>query len=463
MRRGDCCMVWPMALALAMAAWSARAAEEQDEAATPSGAVYLGTAADDAAAATAGELLRSVVPGTTTGAPVHLADFISAKVGGGEVLTLQVGAVSVCDGESVSAADYRALLDGLDDAFKRMDDLSGLAADALAAWACLDEVMTPAELGRVPFMQGIDLCAGSGCDAARDAFAGARVVDPSLPFDPNFGPSAEHCYSDAVLAVTDGDHLGLHVLPPPGGQAWVDGLLVAARPEGRRLAAGRHLVQFRTADGAMQGVALDLSGIEDALVAHAGVLEILSTPAAGIIEDASSLMRAAASRGIAMPEYLVLMGEEPKVYRWDEGAQSLVTQVPPTEVSEPGETAPRDVPVLKRPGRKIRAAGGVMLGSGLALVGVGGVMAAVGHGRWSQATADWDLDAGVSPYGEEAAPHYRLRGVGIALAAAGGALSLASIPLLVRAARMDRNGGQAIRPEVAPTLDGAWLGISGQF
>ena len=398
-------------------------------------ALYLGVEpSDEAAAEVAALLSRLEPPAALAEPPVHLADAL------GEV-TVFGGEIRTCEAEPVDRAAYTDLLVrarvAVDDV--RFDEAEALLGQLEAARPCLSEVVPPAELAELFFRRGILAFYRGDPPAARDAFRDAVAVDPDFPWDPDYPPTAQQEFGAAVIEV--GRSLPAIVVSFVGddGQVLVDGGAVGEIPP------GRHLLQWERPG---RVTTFEVTG-GDGVVTHLVSRQALLAPDEALARLAPTLVRVARDPGATGPEYLVVLGDAPLVWRV-EGDVATAVQVP--SIPDPVEI----------PQARIPPVGPILMATGAAVAVVGGVLTAVGrkgaadHSEAIEdlATPEDDLPGLFDEFERSRDTAY----LGVALLAAGGGCVALSIPVTVITTRKARVQASVV---AVPPVAGAeaWLAV----
>lgn len=150
-----------------------------------------------------------------------------------------------CLGGRVTPDLYAAQLQSLYDQTVAMEETRSLFEVVRQAQACLTAVVSPADLARPSFLEGVTAYSDGRTEDALVAFERVFVVDPDHAWDDEYPPPAQHLFIDGEAAALRRARAALKVVVPQGGAAWVDG---AAYPgEEIELVSGEHLVQVQPA------------------------------------------------------------------------------------------------------------------------------------------------------------------------------------------------------------------------
>ena len=440
-RRGLECFAIVASLGLTGAA----GAGEND---APAALYTCGEASDDAAAEAA-EILAGL-PGLdeTSPRPVHVSELL-----GGSAMTVIGGTATwTCSGEPTDAARYGELLNRLEGGLYELDDITPRVDAIRAAQPCLVEPVTPAALARADYLVGIAAFSESDHEAARSAFRQVYAVDPTYAWDDNYPPSGEVLFAEAKLDRLSESPVRVRVLIPSGGFAWLNGRTLATPLEGLDVTPGQHLVQVRRADeSAARSVVVDVSGDTSVTVVEANALTAAGPDAPGFSERFAAFLAARQETG-AEPAvtHVVSLAEPRKVWVWD--GSSLELQL------DEGRIVELDPAVMQA--RRVKTGGGVLLGTGAAVVAVGVILAVHGHQRGSE------LDLGTWPARDanmdEYADAWTENRAGLGLAAGGAVLMAGGVALLVRGSAMEK---KARTPSVGLNAGPgyAFIHLSGTF
>ena len=428
----------PCALLVVVASLSvpAQAAEEGATKAV----VYAGVPSSVESSVQAATLSRLDAPRQMTEPPVHLGELL-----GGEGLgTWNIQHAQGCTGEPVTPADYDAGLDELMMAYRMVEDTDTLARQLLSQWSCLTDPVARDALHSVSLYRGLGAAAEGRRDDARTAFSEVLVMAPTPGWDEGLEPGAAACVDDARRALPETPDTSLRVFVAPGAEVWVDGLVVGSPWEGVEVWGGTHLVQVRREpEGPLSGLTITTEGPGAGLVVDPVALEAGDPPDLGFRDRMADLFVALHDSGAGAPDLLVLLGEDPAVFRPD-GSQAAARQQP----------------------NRSQVAGGVLMGAGAAVAITGTVLFATGrsrHGDWIEQYEDnpntlwWDQNVAQ----EEA--NFDLMYVGGGLAIAGAVTAAVGIPLLVDGARRKRDGVSRPSAKVAISPGPTWFAISGEF
>lgn len=177
--------------------------------------------------------------------------------------------VRECSGAKLSAEEIRALVEkgrGLTDL---LEDVKAARAfdKAWRALLCSDAFAEDGLLYDLHFYLGVAAFVAGDKDAAGAAFTAAASVDPDRDFDARYPPEIEALYSDAHSGRLTAGGVRMRLQDP-------DHVATELRVDGRNfdrkkpalLAAGDHLLQYRTEDGTFISMGLHVSGEGEAVV-----------------------------------------------------------------------------------------------------------------------------------------------------------------------------------------------------
>lgn len=436
----------PLALFLLLA-WSSPAG-----AAGRSRAVVDLTGTDDAATVTS-RLEESFGAGFSAQV-VQLQDL--SDPGTAPWLVSPPGRLEPCAATSGAADDLAARLqaaeaaiDGLDYA-AALTDLRQLDADVCATSAPID----PAAQLRIPYLTGIAEFYADDRDAARGSFRQAAALVDKLEWDTAFSPEPQQVFllgvGDAIQAPTATLHIDGRERPD---ELWLDGTAVASDVDEIVVREGRHLLQIRDGEGSLRGMVLTVDGAGTAhLMGPDGLDEGLR---AEPDDDAGAPAFAVVAAGAEAHGYTeVVVLADPA---WDrcwwfnviDGVWKPITLTAGARL---------------RAARNHRAAGGVLTGTGGALL-VGGSVLAL-----AQVAAMEDLrpqmETHASAYAlhiDEYEAHRTRAAVGIGLLAAGAATLTTGLLLMARGKAIQAETDVDPRLTVIATPDGAWLSFHTTF
>ena len=338
-------------------------------------AVYFGVdESTDAAMAVAQRLARLTPPVTLDGTPLHLSRI--AEIDG---FATAGGGPERCAGPAADADTFRAGLDDLVEAMLDMDlERTGALEEKLdRQWACLTEPVLDADLARFNFLQGILGYEASRPDVAHDAFSRTLALVPDYPWDEDYPPSAREAFDQASETVGRAVATPLAVVVAPGMEVRVDGRREdAGHPIS--LLPGRHLIQVRDPSSATwDALGLFVRDERAVTLLHGSALESLvaTVDAPPEEEQLHRVLTALQTIGeVALPDYLVWLGEPALGWRWDGAAAEMAA----VDLPPPADQVP--VPTRLKPGKALP----VMLAAGGAMLAAGGVWLAVAQPRLAE-------------------------------------------------------------------------------
>ncbi len=121
---------------------------------------------------------------------------------------------------------------------------------------CLEEVLPREQLARIAYLEGVALGYDGDLEGAREQFRRALVVDPALQWDPSFPPSLAAVFQDAVQdalqTYASSILVQVETTPEERGALAIDGATLGDVARVASLAAGTHLLQWQTHDGAIE-------------------------------------------------------------------------------------------------------------------------------------------------------------------------------------------------------------------
>ncbi len=152
-----------------------------------------------------------------------------------------------CLGDPVMPDLYQAQLRSLYDQTVAMEETRSLFEVVRQAQACLTDVVSPADLARPSFLEGVTAFSDGRDEDALAAFEQVFVTDPAHVWDDEYPPPAQHAFIDGEAAALRRSRAALKVVVPAGGAAWIDGVEFAG--DSVEVIAGTHLVQVRSSEG----------------------------------------------------------------------------------------------------------------------------------------------------------------------------------------------------------------------
>ncbi len=368
--------------------------------------------------------------------------------------------VRSCQGEPVDSATFGGLVDQVADQVLMMEYLEAVTAlDAVdEALPCLVEAPPTTVLGSYHVLRGIVAFYAETPEAATDRFEEGLLVSPFLQWDETWPPQVRPAFDAAVVgALTAGTaFLSISTRLTSEGTMWLDGLEVDPRTRTTTLYEGAHLLQWRDPEGTLTSW-LATVGQGDSLQAvhRSDAVDLVLTGQAEkpLADHARERVLAPVEREVggrlvvAQPWEVVLFHEYDAAFgRW------WLTDL--ARLQE-----------RRASGRRMRAAGGVMLGVGLAASLAGGITAAAA-GREARRSYDVifpeTLEADGSLVDEGSTADRDLLGswytwrrdvasAGAGISIGGGTVAIAGIPLVVEGNRRATAAGLHREDQPAPS------------
>ena len=352
---------------------------------------------------------------------VHVSEVLPPGVWEHELFALgTVGNVG-CDGIHLNPTDYQASLQALSAAISGMEQTLPLVERITASWSCLSEPPDPAVLAEVAFQAGVDAAMdpARGAEVA-SAFEQVFAIAPDFPFDEGLAPRIHSAFLDARDRASLAPGATLRVAAAGGASVWLDGRLVDTPTEPQELRPGHHLVQVRSAENKrLVGLVVFVVAGRSVLVVQRSSLPGLGPVDSGSLTRLQMLARAIADDGSEV-DLLVVLPPHAGVWSWRASENAADQLVPHALLT----------PELVRAARPRRTAGGIVLGTGLAIAVAGAVTAGVSHHE-SLELRD-QMEEWFSSYALHEARYWRLQqanGVGWGLAIAGGVMVGIGLPL----------------------------------
>ena len=434
-------------------------------ASTPPTGVYIGTSPDQVTAGRVMEMLAKMVPPIYLETPPeHLLQSISV----GSLPALGAEDSWTCGGDPLSSSAYRERVDGLYQDIWETDDLDPLFAQAHSWAACLTEPITPHDLARVSYIEGVMAHEYGNEGAAREAFAATLGIDPEYGWEAAFGPGALQTFTEVSAAAEAVQRVTLEVVSTQGAAVWVDGRAVAAG--GARLAAGRHLVQI-SAGGQVRSLAVVVGNTSVTIVdpeALSGDPRLDAGFEPRMMRVATALFSAMdRSTAAGAPDALVLLSEDPLAWSWNEADAALI----PVRIPRAARLA-LVPPERRRNPTRDAAIGLLVAGIGMAAAGVAVTIPSRSRLDHYNDQVDDGLIAFPSPDDpdRESDPAYiewKKRSaavyVGYGLLMAGGASMLISIPFGIRHERTKTLLSLRAVPLMRPSPHGAEASLDGLY
>lgn len=353
--------------------------------------------------------------------------------------------VRFCQGDPVGADAFGDLVAGVVDHVLMMEYLeaAGVLAAIDDALPCLTEAPPPTLLGHYHVLRGLVAYYAETPEVATDRFEEGLLVSPFLQWDETWPPQVRPAFDAAVTgALTAGTaFLSISARLTAEGTLWLDGLEVDPRTRTTSLYEGTHLLQWREVDGALSSW-LAAVGQGDSLAAvhrQDAVDSVLAGQAdRGLADFARERVLAPVERErggrlvVAQPWEVVLFHEYDAAFgRW--WLTDLAT-----------------LQERRLSGKRMRTAGGVMIGTGVGSAIVGGLLA--GFGRWvandtygdifpDAVTLDdgTSLRKGLASVRDEEASFYGwsrdVAGAGTGVFIGGATVAIAGIPLTIEGHR----------------------------
>jgi len=315
-----------------------------------------------------------------------------------------------------------------------------------------NELLSPAVLARIPFLQGVLLAYDGKTKDARAAFLKAVERQPEMTWDDAFPPLPREAFIEARTEAIKGSRTTLTLSaterPLP---LYIDGVEIPAGKNEVLLVGEEHFVQggdpAALSTAVLQTNAARKLELIGAIRFKAGLAQA-PTDAEGKLAF-GMLVTALVAKGFS--EIIVVQeGNLDQVWRWNVigWSWSQVALDTPQAVAKAG---------------KIRTVGGILLGSGVAL-GLAGSIGAVT--QWDQGNSLQDgmqSDAGLWDINhEEYESHRSNQQAGVALAVTGGVLAAVGIPLLVIGKKQQEAAGP-VQASFAVTPGAVAVGVGGRF
>jgi hypothetical protein len=408
--------------------------------------VYSGVDPGPVAAGQAGALVEILTGGKgTVATPIHHEEMFPG--GGIEVHGAPVH--QLCEGPPVTAATYRDRVYRLYQATTQLQDTTGQADKLKANQACLTDAADPAELARVPFLQGVTAFGDGDTEAAQAAFTEVFVIDPDYAWDPEYPPDAQLAFANAGTAAMRLGFTDLRVEAPLGAQLLIDGR--PSSPTGAlQVIPGRHLVQLRAAaDQPMRGAVIDVPAEGGALVLSLAGLDSADGPQASM----SAINGARQDTDAETIDWFVQLWPTLAAWTWDPQTRTVGTEnVPPSAAATVFGTGPTLADKRARKSRTVP----IVMGAGAALVVAGAVITGASSNKANGITSQ--VEEGLPfVHPDDAAPtdeqqanaeaFNRARttaGVGVGLMAAGGVALGITIPLKIRLDRAEKEADVSV-------------------
>jgi len=361
-----------------------------------------------------------------------------------------------CTAEPTTATDIEAALAKAEEMITGLEYGGALTElDLLAASLCAStEPIRQEVTHRIPYLQGLIHFYDGDEDQARDAFRRAGEMASDLEWDTSYSPEPQQLF---LLGVGDAVQVSpsRSLFPQEGrpDQVFVDGHEVEPDITELAVRGQRHLVQLGPTDGPLTGVLLsiDTPGEIPLFGPDSFRGALLETPETDLGAHAFAIVhQVAAEQGFSE----VMLLNDPK---WNS------TWWTSTDDPEWKQTSLKAGVVLQK-ARRHRTAGGVLMGSGGALIAAGAVLAvaeftAMGDMRPEMETYSSTYDFNIDEYDTR----QRVAGLGIGLAAVGAAAMTTGIILLSKGEAIQAETGVDPRLAFMATPEGAWFGVGGRF
>lgn len=374
-----------------------------------------------------------------------------------EMIVVGTDQALACQGSPVTLEPFReglesALADVLNGEIEEARDTL-MRLDALLP--CLNGVLPREEIARISFLEGIGLAYFGETDEARESFRRALVVAPALQWEDRFPPSARTVFKEAVYEALHAPTAEIVVEPGVGAEAslWLDGDLYSAGGGAATLVEGRHLVQWQVEGGGFGTVVLAVTGGDSIRVISRA--DILATAVSGqgsgaTRELAVEVLRRLATETSRDAVYLAELGSVDLLHRFDVATGRW-------EVSDQGMV------VRRLRGKRMSTAGQISLIAGGVVAAAGTAIGISGYLR-SEAIKEEEGTVQNAAEWENLEQQYEAArgqtGAGFALAGAGGACMVVSIPLLGHGSRLAASStGESVAARFQLTPTGALLSV----
>lgn len=408
---------------------------------TPASTVVVHAAAEGAEAAAADAWLTQFGHGVG----VRFVPVLEVFPAEQPVVLVGQADVRFCDAEPVDGTAFSHLVDRVADHVLMMEYLE--AAVSLGAideaLPCLVEAPPPTVLGRYHVLRGLVAFYAETPEAATDRFEEGLLVSPFLQWDETWPPQVRPSFDAAVTgALTAGTaFLSISGRLTSEGTLWLDGLEVDPRTRTTTLYEGTHLLQWKDPAGHLSSWLATVGEGDSLQAVHRGDavdLVLTGTAERPLADHARERVLAPVEREaggrlvVAQPWEVVLFHEYDAAFgRW------WLTDL--AQLQE-----------RRQSGRRMKTAGGVMIGAGVATALVGGLLSAVGNGQASttydeifpeRVTLDdgTQLARGSSAVRDQESSYYAwtrdLGTAGTGIVIGGGTVAIAGIPLVVHGHR----------------------------
>ena len=376
--------------------------------------------------------------------------------GDGPWRVLPPGRLGHCASAPTSAADIESSLAEVEATVGSLEYARALAdLDDLRNRLCACTEPLPTYLpSRIAFLQGIARFYTGDEDAARSSFRQAAELTEKLDWDRNFSPDPQQIFllglGDAIQSARS--HLRLSLDDRPA-TLYIDGREIDSATTDVELVGARHVLQFDRGDGTLVGMDhyIDSPGDIDLI----GPKEIRSRLSNSPDTDATGvafafLVESAVAKGYT--EVMVLNDE-----RWDHCWWFNV-------IDDEWRHITLAAGAKLREAKRNKTAGGVLAGTGAAMM-VGGALLAATH-LTAMSDLKPEMEGSASGYAlhiDEYNAHRSSAGVGIGLLAGGGVAASMGVVFLARGAALQREAAVDPRLTVVVSPGGAWFAISGTF
>jgi len=361
-----------------------------------------------------------------------------------------------CTAEPTTTSDITAALASAEELITGLEyEVALTELDLLAASLCASSEPLPVEVThRIPYLRGLIHFYDGDEAQARESFQRAGEMSDGLEWDTSYSPEPQQLFllgvGDAVQSATS------RLLFPQEGRperVYIDGQEVGPDAADMAIRGSQHVVQFGSGGGSLTGVLLSIDAPGDIpLFGPDSFREaLLSTPDADLGAHAFSVVaQAAAEQGYS--EVMVLNDA-----KWD---HCWWANTADQEWKQTTLQAGAELRVVRRH----RTAGGVLMGTGGALMAGGAVLAATQFKTMGDMRPEMEVHTSAWEFGiDEYNDRQRLAGVGIGLVAVGAAAMTTGIVLLSKGKAIQAETGVDPRLAFVASPQGAWLGVGGRF
>ncbi len=307
--------------------------------------------------------------------------------------------------------------------YVRVEEATAVLEQLESKLPCVSEPITGPTVARIFFLQGVALAYVGRDDQAREAFRQALVVHPQLDWEARFPPGPELVFRDAIQAALRSEKARISVAPGvvESGDVWVDGGAVTGGAE-LSVAAGRHVLQWRTGTGTFVTRVLDVAvGDEVTVFARTDVARsALDGEGCGPCRQAAAaaLVRLAGEVGVAVV-HLAELGAVDMLHTFEVDAGTW-------QRTDEGAVARR----LRN--RRVQDVGKATMLAGGVMALTGAILGISGHARATQLATGADgfetqeqFDESSRQYANSRVQSY----LGFTLAGVGGAAVIVGVPL----------------------------------